>query len=1051
MTAVPVPSLPADQAGPGSEPLDADAHLAVIGMAVRLPGASTPAEYWHNLAGGVESITALPVPAGARHQPACGLLADPDCFDAEFFGYAPREALIIDPQHRVFLECAWEALEDAGYDPTRFAGLIGVYAGSSQTGYANLLAGRRDSPLLADVGDFELRLGCGLDFLTTRASYKLGLRGPAVTVQTACSTSLVAIHLAAQALLAGECDLALAGGATVHVPAYPGEYSETGILSADGHCRAFDATADGTVGGDGAGIVVLKRLSEALADGDTISAVILGSAVNNDGADKIGYTAPSVTGQAEAVRTALQLAGIAPDTVGYVETHGTGTPLGDPIEIAALAAAFAGPDGAVTDRRCWLGSVKTNIGHTDAAAGVAGFIKAVLALRHRRLPPSLHFDAPNPAIDFAATRFAVNTELRDWSGAGPLRAGVNSLGIGGTNAHVVLQEAPAGLPAETRRDWRLVPLSGRNRQAVDALAGALADRLAAEPGSAVPDLAVPDLALPDLAVPDLAVPDHAVPDHAVPDHAVPDLTLSDLAWTLQVGRKHQAHRRVEVVSDTGALATALARPPAAAGPVSAGVPLAFLFPGQGGQYVGMTAALAGTEPALAEAVAECARLFAPALGADLREVLHAAPDDPAATARLQPMAMAQACVFTVEYALARLWQRWGVMPDAVAGHSLGAYAAGCIAGVFDLPDAVALVAARGRLLEELPPGAMVAVSLPEAQLRPLLDSGLDVAAVNGPDQCVVSGPRQRTDRLAAQLEQRGVEVRRLHISAGAHSSLVDPVVDVFAEQVAGLRLNPPALPMLSDHTGGWLTAEQACDPAYWAAHLRAPVRFSDVLAGLLDGDARHALVEVGPGRTLTTLARRHPAHRPDDLLVTSLPHASEDEPEAAHLLRAAGRLWLAGRELDWSGLNDGERHRRVPLPTTAFQRLRFAIDPDPAVPVSIAPAAPATTGPADPDDDYVEPHGAVQRAVARAFEQILGAGGVGARDSFLDLGGDSLIAARLTAWCRREYGIAVTVREIFATPTVEALAGRIEAGIPATPEAASATPRDHVQETEHVR
>ncbi|MBV9823465.1 MAG: acyltransferase domain-containing protein [Actinobacteria bacterium] len=1015
MTALPAapaheaPGGLADTVPASAESPDPDAQLAVIGLAVRLPGARTPAEYWQNLADGVESITALPVPDGARHRPACGLLDDPECFDAELFGYAPREALVIDPQHRIFLECALEALECAGYDPARFGGPIGVYAGCSQTGYADLLAARRDSPLLADIGEFERRLGCGLDFLTTRTAYKLGLRGPAVTVQTACSTSLVAIHLAAQALLAGECDLALAGGVTAHVPAYPGEYSETGILSADGHCRAFDAAAGGTVGGDGAAVVVLKRLPEALADGDTISAVVLASAVNNDGADKIGYTAPSVTGQAEAVRTALRLAGIAPDTVSYIETHGTGTPLGDPIEIAALAAAFATAPGEPAGQRCWLGSVKTNIGHTDAAAGAAGFVKAVLALQHRQLPPSLHFVAPNPAIDFSATRFAVNTELRDWTAAGPLRAGVNSLGIGGTNAHVLLQEAPPSGPAPTRRSWRLVPLSGRTPQSLGSLTRALAGRLTADP----------------------------------------EPRLGDVAWTLQVGRRHLAHRRVEVATDCATLAEALATAPATAAPAGSGNrPLAFLFPGQGGQYVGMTGQLAATEPVLAGAVADCARLFEPALGSDLRRVLYAAPDDPAAVSRLHSMTMAQACVFTVEYALARLWQHWGVNPDVVAGHSLGAYAAGCIAGVFDLPAAVSLVAARSQLLENLPPGAMIAVSLPEPELRGLLEPGLAIAAVNTPDQCVVSGAHEPATRLATALAERGIEVRRLHISAAGHSPLVDPVVGRFADRVAGLRLHPPSLPMLSDHTGGWLTAEQACDPAYWAAHLRATVRFSDVLGELLAGTSRHTLVEVGPGRTLTSLARRHPAHRPGDVSVTSLPHAAEDEPEAAHLLRAAGRLWQTGRELDWAAVNDGERHRRIPLPTTAFQRLRFRIDPDPAVPVTIAPAAPVDGAgyEADPDEDFVEPCGAVQQAVALAFERILGAVGVGARDSFLDLGGDSLIAARLTAWVRQEFGVPMTVREIFATPTVEALAGLVEGLAPS----ASPTVRDS-QETEHVR
>jgi phthiocerol/phenolphthiocerol synthesis type-I polyketide synthase E len=981
-----------------------DTQLAVIGMAVRLPGATTPAEYWQNLAGGVESVVPLPAPAGAGHQPACGLLDDPDCFDAELFGYAPRDALIIDPQHRIFLECAWQALEHAGYDPARYPGAVGVYAGCSQTGYPALLAAHRDSPLLADVGDFELRLGCGIDFLTTRTSYKLGLRGPAVTVQTACSTSLVAIHLASQALLAGECDLALAGGATVHVPAYPGQYSETGILSADGHCRAFDAAAGGTVGGDGVGIVVLKRLVDALADRDTVHAVILGSAINNDGADKIGYTAPSVTGQAEAVLTALRLAGVSSGSIGYLETHGTGTPLGDPIEIAALAAAFQAGAGPAADRqRCWIGSVKTNIGHTDAAAGVAGFVKAVLALSHRAIPPSLHFATPNPSIDFAATPFRVNARLRDWAGDGPLRAGVNSLGIGGTNAHVILQQAPARQPAPVLRGWRLLPFSGRSRQAARAAGAALAEQLA----------------------------------------ATPELELADVAWTLQVGRRHQPYRGY-LVADRG---TALADRPGRAGGGIAPVPaerqpLAFLFPGQGGQYLGMTRQLYSTEPVLREAVGECAWLFAAALGTDLRDVLYARPDDAQAAARLHTMTMAQACVFTVEYALARLWQHCGILPDAVAGHSLGAYAAACIAEVCELPAAVAMVAARGRLLEDLPAGAMIAVSLPEAELAGSLPPGLAIAAVNAPDQCVLSGPREAVDEFADVLERRGAEVRRLRITAAAHSVLVEPVMARFAETVAGLQLRPPALPMLSDHTGHWLTGEQACDPAYWAGHLRSTVRFGDALAELLTAENRHALLEVGPGGTLTSLARRHPAHRRADLLLTSLPHAAAGEPEAGRLLDTAGQLWQAGWEPDWAGLADGERPGRVPLPTTPFQRLRFRISEDPAEPVSIGPADPAAAE--QDDEDYLAPRDELEQAVAGAFERILGADRVGAADSFLDLGGDSLIAARLTGWIREQYQVPVTVREILQTPTVAALASRISRSEPSGA-------RVHPQEAEHVR
>jgi acyl transferase domain-containing protein/acyl carrier protein len=986
--------------------MSTDTQLAVVGMALRLPGASSLAEYWRNLSGGVESILQLPVPEGAGHQPACGVLADPDCFDAEFFGYAPREALIIDPQHRIFLECAWHALEHAGYDPATYPGAIGVYAGCSQTGYATLLHDRRDSRLLADVSDFELRIGCGLDFLTTRVSYKLALRGPAVTVQTACSTSLVAIHLAGQALLAGECDMALAGGATVHVPMYPGEYSEAGVLSADGHCRAFDAAAAGTVGADGVGIVVLKRLVDALAAGDTVHAVVLGSAINNDGADKIGYTAPSVTGQAEAVSTALRLAGVSSDSIGYLETHGTGTPLGDPIEISALASAFAAvredDPAPAAPARCWIGSVKTNIGHTDAAAGVAGFIKAVLALGNRRIPPSLHFTTANPTIDFAAGPFEVNTVLRDWTGPVPLRAGVNSLGIGGTNAHVVLEEAPAAVRSPTTRNWRLVPLSGRNRQALSAVTASLAEQLRAEPAT----------------------------------------ELADVAWTLQAGRRHLEYRNYAVVQDTETLAETLADLPPAAGPIrNRQQPLAFLFPGQGGQYAGMTRQLYAQEPILRRQVDECARLFAPALDADLRELLCAEAGDELATARVHAVAMAQACVFTVEYALARLWESWGVRPDVVAGHSLGAYAAACVAGVFDLPAAVALVAARGRLLRDLPAGAMVAVSLPEAELRERLAPGLSIAAVNIADQCVVSGPREVVEPFAAGLAQQGIEVRKLHISAAGHSSVVDPILASFQDIAASLPLNPPSVPMLSDHTGSWLTAEQACDPAYWAAHLRDTVRFADVLSELLAGPDRHALLEVGPGRTLTSLAHRHPAHARADLLLTSLPHAAQDESEPARLLDTAGQLWLTGRELDWAALNDGEQHRRVPLPGMQFQRLRFRVSPDPTVPVTIEPAVPGVDFDTEDADRYIEPAGSVELAVAAAFGRILGVERVGASDSFLDLGGDSLIASRLTAWLRSEYGIQLTVREVFKAPTVAALAELI--GARQTPE--------FLQEVESVR
>ena len=443
--------------------LDTSGHIAVVGMAGRFPGAANVDEYWANLVGGVESLTVFPTDDPVDHVPSAGVVEDADRFDAAFFGCSPAEALILDPQHRLFLESAWEALEDSGCDPSTYPGAIGVYGGSTESGYLERL--RSQPERLPAVGDFQLRVATGIDFLTTRVAYKLGLRGPAVTVQTACSTSLVAIHLAAQALLGGECDMALAGGVTVTAPAEPGEYDEGGIIARDGHCRTFDADAGGTVAGNGVGIVVLKRLADALAEGDQIRAVLMGSAVNNDASAKIGFTAPGVEGQAQVIQAAHLVAQVDADTITYVEAHGTATPLGDPIEVAALTQAFR----ESTDRRgfCLLGSVKTNIGHADAAAGVAGFIKTVLALEHGLIPPSLHFERPNPQLELETSPFAVNTTLTEWTPAGSRRrAGVSAFGIGGTNAHAILEEPPPRR-SDPSGPRQLLVLSARTRPALE--------------------------------------------------------------------------------------------------------------------------------------------------------------------------------------------------------------------------------------------------------------------------------------------------------------------------------------------------------------------------------------------------------------------------------------------------------------------------------------------------------------------------------------------------------------------------------------------------------
>lgn len=965
-----------------TQPEDDSPFLAVTGLAGRFPGAADPQRFWQNLVAGVESITRGP--AGAN-----GLVDGADEFDARFFRCSPNEALLLDPQHRLFLECSWSALEDAGHDPAEFPGAIGIYGGSSETEYAAALRAHTARREVTN-GWQQLRLGTCLDFLTTRVAYKLGLRGPAVTVQTACSTSLVAVHVAAQALLAGECDMALAGGVTVHLWPKQDEDRDGGYLAPDGRCRTFDAGARGTVFSNGAGVVVLRRLADAIADGDNIRAVIRGSAVNNDGFDKIGFTAPSLAGQAEAVEAALLAAAVPPETVSYLEAHGTGTPIGDPIEVAALTRAFR--RGTDRTQFCRIGSVKTNIGHTDAASGVAGLIKTVLALEHRLIPPSLHFRDPNPQIDFQHSPFVVNTDAHAWeTGTGPRRAGVSSFGIGGTNAHVVLEEAPTAPAAGPARPWQLLVLSALDGTALDAATGRLAADL----------------------------------------RAYPDRALADIAWTLQAGRRHQPHRRFAVCGDGTEAAAALER--ALPGPAAAAAPpVAFLFPGQGGQYVGMGRELYEHEPEFRARIDECSELLAPELGLDLRSVLYPPPDGAAAAAgQLEHLDVGQPAVFAVEFALARLWAHWGVTPAVVAGHSLGAYAAACVAGVLSLPDALHLLAVRGRLLETLPPGAMLAVPLPEAELGPLLPGGVTVAAVNGPGQCVAAGPSAPVHELRARLAGAGLDTTLLPIPAGGHCGHVDPIVEAFERAVGTVSLRAPAVPMISDTTGAPLSAQEVTTPAYWARHLRRTVRFGDVLTRLLDNPDR-VLVEVGPGRTLTGLARKHPAWASGALAVHCLPHPTEPTSDLLTLLTAAGRLWQRGTEIRWPALHDGQRRQRVPLPTYPFQRRRYTVDP-PAQPAGTA-APPRIEQLPPPDADRTDlgtpapavvPGTPTEQFLIKTFEYLLG-GQVEPQDNFFDLGGDSLIANQLLRLVSDGLGSAIPLRAVFQARTITELAARID-------------------------
>jgi acyl transferase domain-containing protein/acyl carrier protein len=879
-------------------------EIAIVGMACRFPGAADPEAFWHNLREGVESITFLAddeievsglepsAPGSPNYVKAASILEDVDRFDAAFFGITPKEAEVMDPQHRLFLECAWQALERAGYDPETPPGAVGLFAGARTDTYLlNLYSNQRS---FESLGAFQIGLGNDLAFLSTRVSHRLDLRGPSCSVHTACSTALVAVHLACQSLLTGDCDMALAGGVAVNVPQRTGYlYQPGGIASPDGHCRSFDAAAAGTIFGSGVGIVVLRRLEDALAAGDPIHALIKGSFINNDGSSKASFTAPSVRGQTEVIAEAIASAEVDPRSISYVEAHGTATELGDAIEIRALRRAF-GLDGEA-GHRCAIGSVKTNFGHLDAAAGAAGLIKTVLMLEHRQIPPSLHFVSPNPKLELAGGPFYVNAELADWEvGEAPRRAGVSSFGVGGTNAHVVLEEAPEIESSGASRPCTLLTLSARSAAALE---------------QATSDLVA-----------------------YLEEH--PEVPLADVAYTLAVGRKAFDHRRSLACTDREAAVAALEagdrRVVATDHRELADPPVCFLFPGQGAQYVDMAGELYRTEPTFREDLDRCCDLLEPDLGLDLKSVLYpAAADAETAAELLVRTEVAQAALFAVEYALANLWMRWGVRPSAFVGHSIGEYVAACLAGVFSLEDGLALVAERGRMMRRLPGGAMLAVPLAEAELRPALSADLDLAAVNGPTMCVVSGSAEAVAGFERELAGRRVPSSRLRTSHAFHSELMAPMVDAFTERVARVELRAPEIRYLSNLTGTWITPEQATDPAYWGRQLRGTVRFSDGVGTVLRDGVR-VLLEVGPGRALGQLSKRDPALGPEHTILASLGDHRDAGRETEPLLRALGTAWGVGVPVDWRAFYGGERRHRVVLPTYPFERQRYWVDPLPS-------------------------------------------------------------------------------------------------------------------------
>ena len=998
------------QVSDNQDPIDG---VAIIGMVGKFPGARNVDEFWRNLCEGLESTTFFQdeeldpsIDPKLCNDPsyvkARGIISGGETFDAAFFGVNPLEAVVMDPQSRVFLELVYEALENAGYESESFEGLIGLYAGCGQNTYfANHISGRME--IVDRIGEFQTMLANEKDFLTTRAAYKLNLKGPAVNVNTACSTSLVAVIQACQALTGYQCDLALAGGVSMTTPQNSGYVAQEGsMLSGDGHCRPFDASAQGTMFNNGAGVVVLKRLEDALNDSDRIYAVIRGSGINNDGSDKVSFTAPSVDGQAEAIAMAQADANFHPETISYIEAHGTATTLGDPIEIEALTQAFR----VHTDAKqfCAIGSLKSNVGHLVAAAGVAGLIKTALALYYKKIPPSLNFEAPNLKIDFANSPFYVNTKLAEWSeGETPRRAGVSSFGVGGTNAHIVLEEAPLKIQnSGASRPQQLLLLSAKNSKALEAATANLQQHL---------------------------------------QHNA-EINLADVAYTLQRGRKAFNYRRSVVCHDITDAITALQsldpnqvntrhieiRNPA----------VVFMFPGQGSQYVNMGLNLYNREPVFHEVVDECAEILKPLLGRDLREIMYPAPSDAygglrlreTAAISLQQTCFTQPALFVIEYALAQLWQSWGVKPEAMIGHSIGEFVAACIGGVFTLKDALMLVANRGRLMWELPAGAMLSVRLPAKHVEPRLSAELAIAAINGPSLCVVSGPTEAIAALQKQLETEEVVCRHLHTSHAFHSPMMDSIIAPFAEVVGKIKLSPPQIPFVSTVTADWITLQQATDPMYWATHLRQTVRFAESIQTLWQQPER-LLLEVGPRITTTTLARQQAKDIKQQIAIASLGDNAENEAEWTALLKAVGQLWLAGISIDWSNFYQRETRQRIPLPTYPFQRQRFWIDPPPhpnrATTPKLLLLEKTQTMTTSPQQKLIP-------LLKEIIEETSGLEIASIDDSttFLEMGLDSLSLTQVGLALKKKFKVKVTLRQLLEIcPNLATLAHLINQGLSA--------------------
>ena len=1013
-------------------------NIAVVGMSGRFPGAQSVEQLWSNIVAKKESISFFGYDELAQAGVSKELLDDPDYvrakgalddikgFDAEFFGFSPREAQITDPQQRIFLECCWESLEDAGVAPSRFDGRIGVYAGMGMNNY--LFRNLSSNPeLLSSVGDYPVMIGNDKDFLATRVSYKLNLNGPAMVLQTACSTSLVAIHTACQALLNEECDVALAGGVSLGKLEKSGYLYQPGmIMSPDGHCRAFDHKAQGTVQGQGAGVVVLKRLDDALADNDRIYAVVRGTAINNDGSGKAGYTAPAVEGQAKVIMSALAAADLDPSEVGYIEAHGTGTPLGDPIEIEGLKAGYKVRGNE--NYQCAIGSVKTNLGHLDAAAGVTGFIKAVLSLYKNTLPPTLHFEEQNPKIKFEQTPFYVPTQAQDWPDKqGPKYAAVSSFGIGGTNAHAILQQSPVPNVSEKARPWRLITLSAPTLSALDSMTDNLATHLKENP----------------------------------------KINFSDVCYTLHTGRNLFKYRRYLISRNMQDAILGLEnRSPLETVTESVDEKprsVVMLFPGQGSQYVNMGEKLYRIELTFRETVDQCLKILRERftyIYEDLED-----QDLYGQTDKLHQTFMTQPGLFIIEYALAKMLLSWGVKPDVMIGHSIGEYAAACIAGVFPLEHALELVAIRGQMIQELPSGKMLTVALSEEEVKPYLSDTVSLAAINGVRRCVLSGDESSIKAVHHELVKQEIQSRILHTSHAFHSHMMEPICNRFKRAVQRRSPQPPKMRFISSRTGRPITDQQATDPQYWADHLRYEVRFDQALDSLYSRreDQDYVFIEVGPGKVLSTLARQHSKRRKQDIFIETMRQPTEDISDNRKLTECMAVLWSKGISVDWNAYHSNRQRYKVSLPTYPFERKPYWVDPgyqytsQSTMADTVLPDQQTLSQTESLDAKSKgfanllanEEVTASQIALRALWQKTLGIDEIELDDNFFDLGGDSLIAVNLIAQMSKHFGQPVPSSSLLQYPSLRTMAEYIDKQV-VKPVASGADNSERSEDLEHT-